>query len=526
MDRNLDIDNFELLLRERSDEFKMYPTKRIWHSIYNNIHPGRKWPSIAMSITLIAILLLFGYLNTNNKTLKQEAVYPVYFALNTSINNNFLVFTHPFFEFVSFDKFQQKHLQTFADNSTLNELAKNSENNAEETSKLLFAQNIRPIKNSVQKTNLNKITAKTIAETNFNLIANEAVFKYSPAIQGGIKNELLISVKVKLPVLYNLENKNTLVENNAIFSAEKTIAQISTENNRLANSSDFNDANTIFEKTEVIANKNTLPGNNPLTTSKAESSLTNEEKDWIENYALYNRAAPKKWAGKLAWQTYITPSVVYRDLKNTISTEGDINKSVIQHPSFGLEIGGGILYPIFKGVKLKTGLQLNFTRYNTEAYGNSHPVATTIMLHSVTGQLFPAYRSTPYSNGDGITPIKLHNQTFQISIPMGVDVKIAGNENLQWNIGATIQPSYIIAGKSYLISSDKRNYIKESTMLNRFNLNAGFETFISYKTNNGFIFQMGPQFRKQLFTTNSKQYIIEERLNNYGFKFGISKLIK
>ena len=223
---------------------------------------------------------------------------------------------------------------------------------------------------------------------------------------------------------------------------------------------------------------------------------------------------------------YITPSIVYRDLKNTISTEGDINKSVIQHPSFGLEIGGGILYPIFKGVKLKTGLQLNFTRYNTEAYGNSHPVATTIMLHSATGQLFPAYRSTPYSNGDGITPIKLHNQTFQISIPMGVDVKIAGNENLQWNIGTTIQPSYIIAGKSYLISSDKRNYIKESTMLNRFNLNAGFETFISYKTNNGFIFQMGPQFRKQLFTTNSKQYIIEERLNNYGFKFGISKLIK
>ena len=68
MDRNLDIDNFELLLKERSDEFKMYPTKRIWHSIYNNIHPGRKWPSIAMSITLIAILLysLISQLNCNN----------------------------------------------------------------------------------------------------------------------------------------------------------------------------------------------------------------------------------------------------------------------------------------------------------------------------------------------------------------------------------------------------------------------------------------------------------------------------
>ena len=148
-----------------------------------------------------------------------------------------------------------------------------------------------------------------------------------------------------------------------------------------------------------------------------------------------------------------------------------------------------------------------------------------LQLLCYTGQLFPAYRSTPYSNGDGITPIKLHNQTFQISIPMGIDVKIAGNENLQWNIGATIQPSYIIAGKSYLISSDKRNYIKESTMLNRFNLNAGFETFITYKINS-FTLQLGPQFRKQLFTTNTKQYSVQEKLTNYGFKFGITKLIK
>ena len=66
MDRNLDIDDFERLLKDRSDEFKLYPTKRVWHSIYNNIHPGKKWPSIAMCITLISILMLVGYLNTSD----------------------------------------------------------------------------------------------------------------------------------------------------------------------------------------------------------------------------------------------------------------------------------------------------------------------------------------------------------------------------------------------------------------------------------------------------------------------------
>src|SRR6187455_854184 len=66
MDRNLHTDDFERLLREKSNEFRMYPSKRIWHSVYNNIHPGRKWPSVAMSILLITALFLVGYLNTKN----------------------------------------------------------------------------------------------------------------------------------------------------------------------------------------------------------------------------------------------------------------------------------------------------------------------------------------------------------------------------------------------------------------------------------------------------------------------------
>ena len=50
-------DNFERMLREKADEFKMYPSARVWHSIYNNMHPSRRWPSFTMSIVLIAMLL-------------------------------------------------------------------------------------------------------------------------------------------------------------------------------------------------------------------------------------------------------------------------------------------------------------------------------------------------------------------------------------------------------------------------------------------------------------------------------------
>jgi hypothetical protein len=62
-------------------------------------------------------------------------------------------------------------------------------------------------------------------------------------------------------------------------------------------------------------------------------------------------------------------------------------------------------------------------------------------------------------------------------------------------------------------------------MLNRWNLNAGFETFIAYKVN-GLTWQIGPQFRKQLFSTNSKTYAVGEKLVNYGFKIGVTKTIR
>jgi hypothetical protein len=67
-------------------------------------------------------------------------------------------------------------------------------------------------------------------------------------------------------------------------------------------------------------------------------------------------------------------------LKNTIITDQDINNEVTQHPSVGLELGAGIMYPLSSWLKIKTGLQFNFTRYNADGYGNSHPTATSITL--------------------------------------------------------------------------------------------------------------------------------------------------
>lgn len=66
MERKFYPENFERFLRGHVDQFKMSPSKKVWHGIYNDLHPGRRWPSIAMSMLFIFTLVIVGHLNTNN----------------------------------------------------------------------------------------------------------------------------------------------------------------------------------------------------------------------------------------------------------------------------------------------------------------------------------------------------------------------------------------------------------------------------------------------------------------------------
>ena len=524
MSNNFNIDDFERLIKDRSDEFKMYPSKKVWYSIYNNIHPGKKWPSIATCISLISTLLLIGFLNTNSDNKTFEISSNQSLLTNKDIAPSTLLFSNfstPFLEITpskatSFlNLFEDKNAQFFY----LSPISNN--NKAIIIASKSISNNYLTTTPNYKNITLKNTGSKEVISQNTNPLIISDLYSTASKL-----SNILSEFKAANNNLHSIFKKDIelIALKNSLNNNSNGLSLIRIPNEENVKNGEINENGILT----IFNNKIDTVKQNEINTKKITKEirlLSDVEKAWVENYAMHNRPIPKNWRGKLGWQIYITPSIVYRTLKNTMPNELDINNSIIQKPSLGLEIGGGIISTIFKGVKVKTGLQLNFTRYNAEAYENSHPVATSITVHTTSGQSFQESRSTPYSNIDGISPVKLHNETFQISIPMGMDVKLVQFNNLQWSIGATIQPSYIIGGKSYLISSDKRNYIKETSLLNKWNLDAGFETFISYKTN-GFTLQFGPQFRKQLFTTNNKNYFIQEYLTNYGFKFGISKLIK
>ena len=68
MEKRIYTNNFERFIKESADDFKMIPSKRVWHSIYNDLHPSRKWPSVLMCLILFTGVLFIGYENTDPTT--------------------------------------------------------------------------------------------------------------------------------------------------------------------------------------------------------------------------------------------------------------------------------------------------------------------------------------------------------------------------------------------------------------------------------------------------------------------------
>jgi hypothetical protein len=188
----------------------------------------------------------------------------------------------------------------------------------------------------------------------------------------------------------------------------------------------------------------------------------------------------------------------------------------------GLEAGIGIAYSFAKNFKLKIGAQGNYTSYVINADETNHPISTTLMFNDLAGYPYMESRVSVLSNSTSLNPTKVHSQTYQVSIPVGLAVKLLGSKKLEWYAAVAIQPTYVFGGKAKLLSADKRNYVSDPSLIKRWNLNGGVETYVQYKLGR-YAIQAGPQFRYQLSSTYAKKYTLNENLYNAGIKVGIVK---
>ena len=237
------------------------------------------------------------------------------------------------------------------------------------------------------------------------------------------------------------------------------------------------------------------------------------------NYEVKVPVITKSGSKELVY--YITPSISYRALRTPTSftfgnlLPSDPDNTVKHSPALGMEVGVSILTPISEKVKFISGIQANYTSYEVLAY-TTLPQMTSVRMSGFNN----IQRVSSLRTNGGTAKQDLLNKTLQISVPLGFQFRLAGNNNFSWNANTTVQPSFMLDATGYLVTSDFNNYIKAPEFLRRFNLNGGLETYFTWKSGK-MIWQAGPSLRYQVFSNSVSAYPIREHLLQYGFRMGI-----
>src|ERR1700685_70569 len=60
MERNFTNDEFEELIKQKADQYKLYPSEKVWKRIYSSLHTGRRWFITGMALLITGILFFAG----------------------------------------------------------------------------------------------------------------------------------------------------------------------------------------------------------------------------------------------------------------------------------------------------------------------------------------------------------------------------------------------------------------------------------------------------------------------------------
>jgi hypothetical protein len=471
MEREFYHNEFEELIKEKADQYKMYPSDKVWKGIDRSLRSRRKWywtgfVVLLSGISYIAITEILSPGTHRSITIQSAPKPTAAFPVTTA-------------QLVPFSS----------------DITSNTESSD--------ADDIRTVVSDVTVEDSGTITASF--DIPFQLFDATGIKDANSLHRGSLliaglepleKNE-----EYKIELSWPVPARSFLTPAQAYTAAA--------EGKKIVNAGKLN---AIEEKNKV---------------------------NWLQEGILF-KIPPVTKAKRISWQLAFSPTVNYRKLTGSnqgkitslspsiplaIEIDGDVNKIVNHKPALGFELGTHGMMPLTNRLTLKGGIQFNYSKYDIRAFKTVNELAT-ISLNSSDGSTLNSLTSyTDLRNFGGSSVEELKNQYYQLSLPVGLEFRVFGNEGLQLNIAGTIQPTYLLNKNTYLITTDYKNYTKAPSLVRRWNMNAGAEAFISY--NRGDVkWQIGPQFRYQLFSSYDKSYPIKEYLMEYGIKIGITKTIR
>jgi hypothetical protein len=258
----------------------------------------------------------------------------------------------------------------------------------------------------------------------------------------------------------------------------------------------------------------------------AEASVPEDEKSGrdllsVESVANVFRALRVKSYRKLSEnKAYLRAVPTNPTAVPNVASFYSVNNAVTHKPDIGIELGFAAKYPVAKYVKVKGGLQFNMNRYDIKAF-NYTPEVATIALNTGNNRADYIGSVTSYRNFGGNSTDWLQNFYFQVSAPVGVEVTLHSKNSTRFGIASSLQPTYVIRDRAYLISSDYKNYTEVPWLTRKWNVNTNLETFVSYSTGR-MRWQVGPQVRYQILSSFISKYPVKENLFDFGLKVGVS----
>jgi len=553
-------DDFEELIRGKTEQYKMYPSENVWKGVHSALHTKRKWYIGSMAFLVTGILFMAGrelILPSNHPALHKSQTNAVADAAKSTNEN-----TRP----APLAVLRPANTAATARHT-------DSNNTAQEWDPVLSGISITESHPVLSQSDLSEwlshvvklpakapdldVIAATRGTTDEQHNAGDEQRGGAAGDGRGIADDQRIagdgrvaadgrtladgraSVDGRTPA--DARNQGTETGADAL-TAQNVIESLSAKG-----AQDARYAHTGASLETSRGNRNTVSGQSleetAGTAARAKAREIAESEDeqrvnWLHDYAM-NLLETTPKTGRTYLELTLSPTVSYRTMGGTDvgadkiyplgingMAPGGPNTYVDHRPGFGFEAGGSILYRLTRNLSVKGGLQFNFTRFPIKAYQESPGSATTtlqsslgVMMDSMSSNGMPMARAN--INDYAVT---VYNDYYQLSAPVGFELRVLGNERLQFNLAATIAPTYLLNSSAYVLSSGYTKYDKKPASYRKLNFYAGAEAFLSYRMGN-IRWQIGPEFHTQLLSSYNSRETISESIKSYGLKLGITKSI-
>lgn len=476
MERNFDISNFEESLRQHADDFLMTPSNRVWKGIYNDLHPGSKWPSITIALFFLMSLIGIGYWNLSSQSPK---------ATNNNLKEKNTSTAYPDGS-SDFSALQPKDVTTSAAEVAM-----------------------------VTASGSKSFLSLSKEQDNYMSLVDENMISAPPLVSSRLISGNFITAP-----------RTSFINDIPVGASVMSINK--------GSSSAY--AEEPARNTEKVTNREHLAIRSlKMTSLNGKNSNAAQDAERNEKVVATTQKITKKKNKGTEWTFYLTPAIstVYFKGKPVeysqpvtgsspiLLAPANVGNTLRINARIGLAAGTRLKVNLSEKTRFLSGLEISSSGYNILA-NRVHPTFAYLVLRERDGQFAPHKYMTFYGNGNGEDEISLPNSSMEISLPLGLERSVWKNDHLEIGIAATIAPAFLISNNGYILSADGRNFVSDADLMRMTNVNAQIESFISFYSND-VKWRIGPTFNYQMLSTYKNIYPVKEHLLDYGIRIGISK---